>query len=84
MCTKVPCRCSCLSLRAAIANKEIEVKAVSDLFMGLKILAYQVQYDSLQERLPGTTTCIDCHADRHGHRWAQSLGFLRGLLQRGG
>ena len=44
VCTKVPCSFGCFSLRAAIANKEMEVKAVNDLFMGLRFLVYR-KYD---------------------------------------
>ena len=78
-----------LVLRAAIANPEVEGKAVDDPFMDLKFMVYQVKYDSVHNRFPGTiamptTICIDRHADHHGHQWLRphrSLSFPRGHRQ---
>ena len=39
-----------LVLRAAIANPEVEVKAVDDPFMDLKFMVYQVRYDSVHNK----------------------------------
>merc|ERR1712060_155115 len=43
-----------LVFRAAIANPEVEVKAVNDPFMDLKYMVYQLKYDSVHNRFPGT------------------------------
>ena len=48
----------------AISNVEVEVKAVSDPFMDLKLMAYQVKYNSVRNKFPGTiampiTICIN-------------------------
>jgi len=43
-----------LVFRAAIANPEVEVKAVNDPFMDLKYMVYQLKYDSVHKRFPGT------------------------------
>merc|ERR1712087_1095903 len=40
--------------RAAVANPEVEVKAVNDPFMDLKYMVYQLKYDSVHKRFPGT------------------------------
>ena len=40
--------------RAAIANLEIKVKAMSDPLMDLKFMVYRVDYDSVHNGLPGT------------------------------
>merc|ERR1712045_734011 len=40
--------------RAAIANPEVEVKAVNDPFMDLKYMVYQLKYDSVHKRFDGT------------------------------
>jgi len=42
-----------LVCRAALANKEVEVKAVNDPFMDLKYMLYQLKYDSVHKRFPG-------------------------------
>merc|ERR1712117_408768 len=43
-----------LVFRAAIANPEVEVKAVNDPFMDLKYMVYQLKYDSVHGKFPGT------------------------------
>jgi len=43
-----------LVFRAAMANPDIEVKAVNDPFMDLKYMLYQLKYDSVHGRFPGT------------------------------
>merc|ERR1712087_312474 len=43
-----------LVFRAAIANPEVEVKAVNDPFMDLKYMVYQLKYDSVHKRFEGT------------------------------
>merc|ERR1712113_792466 len=43
-----------LVFRAAIANPEVTVKAVNDPFMDLKYMVYQLKYDSVHKRFPGT------------------------------
>merc|ERR1712087_242315 len=45
-----------LVFRAAIANPEVEVKAVNDPFMDLKYMVYQLKYDSVHKRFDGTIT----------------------------
>merc|ERR1711972_149429 len=40
--------------RAAVANPDVEVKAVNDPFMDLKYMVYQLKYDSVHKRFPGT------------------------------
>merc|ERR1711972_752042 len=40
--------------RAAAANPDVEVKAVNDPFMDLKYMVYQLKYDSVHKRFPGT------------------------------
>jgi len=42
-----------LVFRAAVANPEVQVKAVNDPFMDLKYMVYQLQYDSVHKRFPG-------------------------------
>jgi len=42
-----------LVFRAAIANPEVEVKAVNDPFMDLKYMVYQLKYDSVHKRFDG-------------------------------
>merc|ERR1711920_102314 len=39
--------------RAAIANPEVEVKAVNDPFMDLQYMVYQLKYDSVHKRFDG-------------------------------
>jgi len=46
-----------LVFRAAIANPEVDVKAVNDPFMDLKYMVYQLKYDSVHKRFPGTIAC---------------------------
>jgi len=43
-----------LVFRAAMANTEIEVKAVNDPFMDLNYMVYQLKYDSVHNKFPGT------------------------------
>merc|ERR1712051_1146421 len=43
-----------LVFRAAIANPEVEVKAVNDPFMDLEYMVYQLKYDSVHGRFKGT------------------------------
>jgi len=43
-----------LVFRAAIANPEVEVRAVNDPFMDLKYMVYQLKYDSVHKRFEGT------------------------------
>jgi len=43
-----------LVFRAAIANPEVEVKAVNDPFMDLEYMVYQLKYDSVHKRFEGT------------------------------
>merc|ERR1712051_451744 len=40
--------------RAAIANPEVQVKAVNDPFMDLQYMVYQLKYDSVHKRFAGT------------------------------
>merc|ERR1711992_138134 len=42
-----------LVFRAAIANPEVQVKAINDPFMDLKYMVYQLKYDSVHGRFPG-------------------------------
>jgi len=43
-----------LVFRAAIDNPDVEVKAVNDPFMDLEYMVYQLRYDSVHKRFPGT------------------------------
>jgi len=43
-----------LVFRAAVANPEVEVKAVNDPFMDLKYMVYQLKYDSVHKSFEGT------------------------------
>jgi glyceraldehyde 3-phosphate dehydrogenase len=43
-----------LVFRAAMANPEVQVKAVNDPFMDLKYMVYQLKYDSVHGRFDGT------------------------------
>jgi glyceraldehyde 3-phosphate dehydrogenase len=43
-----------LVFRAACANKDTTVKAVNDPFMDLEYMVYQLKYDSVHGRFPGT------------------------------
>jgi len=43
-----------LVFRAAMGNPDIEVKAVNDPFMDLNYMVYQLKYDSVHNRFPGT------------------------------
>ena len=40
---------------AAISNVEVEVKAVSDPIMDLKVMVYQVKYDSVNKKFPAAS-----------------------------
>jgi len=42
-----------LVTRAALANPEVQVKAINDPFMDLKYMVYQLKYDSVHKRFPG-------------------------------
>jgi len=46
-----------LVTRAALANPEVEVKAINDPFMDLKYMVYQLKYDSVHKSYPGTIAC---------------------------
>jgi len=46
-----------LVFRAAMANPEVTVKGVNDPFMDLKYMVYQLKYDSVHKRFPGTIAC---------------------------
>jgi len=43
-----------LVLRAAMSNPAVVVKAVNDPFMDLKYMIYQMKYDSVHNRFPGS------------------------------
>jgi len=43
-----------LVFRAAMANPDATVKAVNDPFMDLEYMVYQLKYDSVHKRYPGT------------------------------
>mmetsp|Transcript_23563 Transcript_23563/g.67031 ORF Transcript_23563/g.67031 Transcript_23563/m.67031 type:complete len:343 (+) Transcript_23563:81-1109(+) len=43
-----------LVFRAAMANPDVEVRAVNDPFMDLKYMVYQLKYDSVHKQFPGT------------------------------
>jgi len=43
-----------LVFRAASANSDVQVKAVNDPFMPLDYMVYQLKYDSVHKRFPGT------------------------------
>jgi len=43
-----------LVFRAGMGNPDIEVKAVNDPFMDLNYMVYQLKYDSVHKRFPGT------------------------------
>jgi len=43
-----------LVCRAALANPEVDVKAINDPFMDLKYMVYQLKYDSVHKSYPGT------------------------------
>merc|ERR1712127_475075 len=43
-----------LVCRAALTNPDITVKAVNDPFMDLKYMVYQLKYDSVHGKFPGT------------------------------
>jgi len=43
-----------LVFRAAMANPEVEVKAINDPFMDLDYMVYLLKYDSVHKRYPGT------------------------------
>jgi len=42
-----------LVTRAALANPDVQVKAINDPFMDLKYMVYQLKYDSVHKRFPG-------------------------------
>jgi glyceraldehyde 3-phosphate dehydrogenase len=46
-----------LVFRAAMANDKVTVKAVNDPFMDLQYMVYQLKYDSVHKRYPGTVAC---------------------------
>ena len=43
-----------LVFRAAMGNSDVTVKAVNDPFMDLEYMVYQMKYDSVHGRFPGT------------------------------
>jgi glyceraldehyde 3-phosphate dehydrogenase len=43
-----------LVFRAAISNKAVTVKAINDPFMDVEYMVYQMKYDSVHGRFPGT------------------------------
>merc|ERR1712187_655840 len=43
-----------LVFRAAMENEKVSVKGVNDPFMDLKYMVYQLKYDSVHKRYPGT------------------------------
>jgi len=43
-----------LVFRAAMANPEVTVKGINDPFMELEYMVYQLKYDSVHKRFPGT------------------------------
>jgi len=43
-----------LVTRAALANPDVTVKAVNDPFMDLEYMVYQLKYDSVHKRFPGS------------------------------
>merc|ERR1712125_1344 len=43
--------------RAATANSDVSVKSVNDPFMDLEYMVYQLKYDSVHGRYPGTVAC---------------------------
>merc|ERR1712113_688194 len=43
-----------LVFRAAMANADVDVKAINDPFMDLDYMVYQLKYDSVHKRYPGT------------------------------
>ena len=48
-----------LVFRAAHANPHCEVVAINDPFMDVKYAVYQLSYDSVHGRFPGTVTAGD-------------------------
>merc|ERR1712032_1023393 len=47
-----------LVFRAAMANPEVEVKAINDPFMDLNYMVYQLRYDSVHKVYPGKIECM--------------------------
>merc|ERR1712113_1299631 len=43
-----------LVFRAAMANADVDVKGINDPFMDLDYMVYQLKYDSVHKRYPGT------------------------------
>merc|ERR1711959_789137 len=46
-----------LVFRAAVGNSDVSVKSVNDPFMDLEYMVYQLKYDSVHGRYPGTIAC---------------------------
>jgi len=46
-----------LVFRAATANSDVSVMAINDPFMDLEYMVYQLKYDSVHGRYPGTIAC---------------------------
>jgi len=43
-----------LVCRAALSNPDVQVRAINDPFMDLQYMVYQLKYDSVHNRFPGT------------------------------
>jgi len=46
-----------LVFRAASANADVAIKGINDPFMDLDYMVYQLKYDSVHKRFPGTIAC---------------------------
>merc|ERR1719161_1170482 len=46
-----------LVFRAGLANSSVDMKAVNDPFMDVEYMVYQLKYDSVHGRFPGTIAC---------------------------
>ncbi|KAF9141964.1 hypothetical protein BG015_001085, partial [Linnemannia schmuckeri] len=56
-----------LVLRAALANKNVQVVAVNDPFIDLDYMVYMFKYDSTHGRYKGTVEAKDGHLVVDGH-----------------
>ncbi|KAF8942095.1 hypothetical protein BGZ52_012856, partial [Haplosporangium bisporale] len=59
-----------LVLRAALANKHVEVVAVNDPFIDLAYMVYMFKYDSTHGRFKGHVEAKDGHLVVDGHKIA--------------